>query len=274
MPKVRNTIRLLKWWTRQVPIVLKTRSEPRRGRWHLLSIDVPGGLDWRWELWRRIAPKEFLVDLDGGRIYFSATTINGDRGTFGEIFIRNDYFSNYRDAVVVDVGAHKGYFGAYAFLHGAGAVLSYEPEESNFAFLERAASSFRNNGHEWRTVRAAVGSHERDVELKVSQNSWSHSIVLVPEREDTGQVQKVNLVRMQDVLQEAQSFNKRIIVKIDVEGAECEVVRETPSESWVAVDELFLEMHSFAPCSRSELIAHLAMEVVRSDGLLYLVRAG
>ena len=49
----------------------------------------------------------------------------------------------------------------------------------------------------------------------------------------------------------------RLVVKIDAEGAECEIVLETSVESWHDVDEVFLEFHDFAPCSRGAIIDHL-----------------
>ena len=86
------------------------------------------------------------MQVGDGNIWFAADSINGDRGTFGEIFVTQCYSSDYSDATVVDIGAHKGYFGAFAFVQGAKAVLSYEPEDENFAALERAAESFRARG--------------------------------------------------------------------------------------------------------------------------------
>ena len=59
---------------------------------------------------------------------------------------RRAYAGDYRGAFVVDVGAHKGYYGAYALAHGARWVVSYEPETANFALLERAASDVRERG--------------------------------------------------------------------------------------------------------------------------------
>ena len=43
-----------------------------------------------------------------------------------------------RGRIVLDVGAHKGYFGAWALSQGAALVVSCEPERSNFARLSRA----------------------------------------------------------------------------------------------------------------------------------------
>jgi FkbM family methyltransferase len=270
--RFRNLVRLLRWWAKQVPVVRALPTFPRRGGWHLLSLDVPGGLGWDWNLWPRIAPEEFHVDLGHGKIFFSGATINGDRGAFAEIFVAGDYRSDYRDRVVVDVGGHKGYFGAYALLHGAKAVLSYEPEESNFAFLERAADSFRARGLDWRTVRAAVGAREREAELIVMRDSWSHSLHAGSPEETQG-FQKVRVISIRDVLEQAQALAGPILVKIDVEGLECEIVLGVAKQAWASVDELFVEVHPFAPCTSGEVVAHLEMRASMENGLLHLIRS-
>jgi FkbM family methyltransferase len=269
--KLRNLLRLLRWWRRQVPLVRTLVSSPRGARWHLLSLDVPGGLGWNWELWPRLAPEEFLLDLGRGQVFFSGKTINGDRGAFSEIFVAGQYRSDYRDGVVVDVGAHKGYFGAWALLQGAKAVLSYEPEARNFALLDRAAATFRAHGADWRVVRAAVGARERTADLVVSRDSWSHSLHHVAQGERR-EVQNVNVVALRDVLERARKLGGRTLVKIDVEGLECELVLETSPEAWAGVDEVFVEVHAFAPCRPDQLVAHLGMRAVQADGLLHLTR--
>lgn len=272
MAKIANTVALLKWWVGQVPVVMRAQTTPRRARLHLLSIDVPGGLASNWNIWAALSQEEFRMQVGDGNIWFGADSINGDRGTFGEIFIAQCYSSDYSDATVLDIGAHKGYFGAYALTHGAKAVLSYEPEDENFTALERAAQSFRAAGHEWRTTQAAVGSHQRTAKLNLSRGSWTHSLHQASELDPTGQVQDVAVIPLRDVIEEAAAFKRRMIVKIDVEGSECEAVLETAPDFWATVDELFLEMHSFAPCATDEIVAHVPMDLVSADGLLHFLR--
>ena len=49
--------------------------------------------------------------------------------------------TDYAGAVVLDLGAHKGYFGAYALARGARLVISFEPETANLELLERGAET-------------------------------------------------------------------------------------------------------------------------------------
>jgi FkbM family methyltransferase len=272
MAKIAHTAALLKWWVRQVPVIRKVRTTPRRARWHLLSLDVPGGLASNWNIWAAISPTEFSLQVGEGRIWFAAEKINGDRGTFGEVFVQQCYGADYLGATVLDIGAHKGYFGAYALTCGAQAVWSYEPEDENFAALERAAESFRAKGYEWRTTKAAVGSRAATAQLILSRASWTHSLRRAPELDPTGRVQDVTVIPFRGLIEEAAAAKRRLIVKMDIEGSECDVVLETAPDWWATVDELFIEMHSFAPCTTEDVVAHVPMDVASANGPLHLVR--
>lgn len=64
-----------------------------------------------------------------------------------------------------------------------------------------------------------------------------------------------------DILAEAESLTDeraRLIVKINVEGAECGIVLGTPAEAWSVVSELFVETHPWAACAAADLAEHLA----------------
>lgn len=269
--RLRSIVRLLAWWRLQVPVVAGLRTTPRRGRWHLLSTDAPGHLGTTWRIWRLLSPRRIDIDLRDGVIHVDRATINGDRGVFAEVFVANCYRTDLEGAVVVDIGAHKGYFGAYALLNGAHAVFSYEPERRNFADLERAASSFRNRGHVWHAIHAAVTSTEGQRKLYVHEESWSHSLHVASAAGDRD-VQEVRVVALSDVLHEADQLAGKLIVKIDAEGSECEMILDTPQHDWRRVDEVFVELHDFSGCTAGDVIAHVGLTVVRQDDIVHLRR--
>src|SRR5918998_5405122 len=117
----------------------------------------------RWQLIRlalhkRFGKTDFELRLPGGSVFVAAETFAVDQATLHEIFLAHDYETDFSNATVVDFGAHKGYFGAYAISTGAASVISYEPERQNFAYLERAVSSFRSKqSADWRAYKAGVG---------------------------------------------------------------------------------------------------------------------
>lgn len=213
---------------------------------------------------KRLRPAHaYPIELRRGEppVYLSGKDLTIDRVALFEIFLHRCYATDYEDAVVVDVGAHKGYYGAYSLLRGARTVLSYEPEGRNFDFLERTASSFRSAGRDWQVHKAAAGSRSGEVELQVSEESFAHSVLRLPSsgRRQAVATERVPVIAMDDVLKAAASFSgRRFIVKVDAEGAECDIILPTPVEAWRGVDELFVEVHSFAPCGAEEIVAHLA----------------
>jgi FkbM family methyltransferase len=196
--------------------------------------------------------------LGGIRVYVDRATLDTDWEAWRQIFFPKYgvYTSDYKDATVVDIGAHKGYFAAFALLGGARRVFSYEPERRNFTLLSRAASSFREQGR-WTRRKAAVGERAGRAELMINEGSWGHSLMAAAEMPTAAE--EVEVVSMTSVLEEASSAKaRRIVVKIDAEGSECEIVLGTEAEDWRAVDEVFLEHHDFAPCTLDEIIDHLA----------------
>jgi FkbM family methyltransferase len=239
--------------------VIRLRASLRR-RCELLTMDyvLPIALRVRRAPMLRLQTRS---DFAAGTLYFGRESFSVDRIAYFGVFLEGWYRSDYRNAVVVDVGGHKGYFGAYALLEGASEACSYEPESRNFAALERTAASF---GKSWSIHRAAVGSAAGTAELHVSAESAGHSVVH-EEHEGERRVlgsEQVAMVAMQDILEEAAARGARLIVKIDAEGSECEIVLDTPVEAWREVDDVFLEIHHFAACSTAEIVEHL-----RSAGL-------
>ena len=191
-----------------------------------------------------------------GTIYFGHRSFPIDRVAYFGIFLERWYDADYLGAVVVDVGAHKGYYGAYALLEGAAEIRSFEPEAENFALLEKTAASFDKP---WHTHPAAVGSATGRALLHVSGESASHSLVRneASGSRETIRSESVAVVAMEDVLNDARRSGAPIIVKIDAEGAECDIVLGTPVEAWQPVEHVFLEVHDFAACSTAAIVEHL-----------------
>ncbi|MDQ3672667.1 MAG: FkbM family methyltransferase [Actinomycetota bacterium] len=193
-----------------------------------------------------------------GTVYLSHADYTVDWESFKWAVVDDAYATDYDDAVVLDIGAHKGYFGAHGLARGARLVISFEPETANLELLERAAATYREAGAEWRVRPVAVGATEGEAELRLMAGSWAHSLH-PPDSWAQYEVgtQRVRIEAMADILDEAGSLGQRLIVKVNTEGEECAIVLRTPPEAWSKVSELFVEMHEWAPCSAAELAAHL-----------------
>jgi FkbM family methyltransferase len=204
----------------------------------------------------QIAVGDARVELGGGRDFPI------DWKTFVEIFVDESYATPYRDAAVLDVGAHKGYFGAYALARGASVVVSFEPAATNYEALDRAAKPL---GDRWLTRNAAIGSTAGAGVLLLDRTSWAHSLVEV---ERPAGEQAVSIVTLEQALAELPKGGSPTIVKIDAEGSECDILART--EALERVDVLMVEWHpAVAPCTREELIG-----TVESGGLGFVTSAG
>ena len=195
-----------------------------------------------------------------GDIALSYADNETDRNVVWDVFMNRCYGDDFHGSTVIDIGAHKGYFGAYALMQGARKVTSYEPELQNFDFLNQTAQSFQRRGGEWEPRRAAVTGRTGEVELRVDPSSWAHSIVTADTALTTAaNTQLVAGTAMTDVIasETAKPACDRLLVKIDAEGAECDIVLQTPLGVWQSVDEVFIEFHEFAACSQDEIVDHL-----------------
>ncbi|HXG76084.1 MAG TPA: FkbM family methyltransferase [Gaiellaceae bacterium] len=178
----------------------------------------------------------------------------GDQGALAvdwkalvEVVAGAGYVEDYRGAHVLDVGAHKGYFGALALARGAAFVASFEPATSNFEALARAAAPLAGR---WLARNAAVWSRAGQAVLRLDGTSWAHSLVAV--ERPAGQ-ERVAVVTLEQALAELPVGGSRTIVKIDAEGSECAILSGAPLDR---VDVLLVEWHAaVAPCTRDELVA-------------------
>lgn len=258
--------------SRHLPRALLSRGVPLRTRWSLLAV----------ALRRRLAPTSvYEVRLGRARLPVTHDDYPVDWETLKTIVVDGHYELDYSGAVVLDIGSHKGYFGAYALERGAKAVLSFEPEAGNFRFLERCAAPYLARGVDWRLRSAAVGASAGEAELHVMGASWGHS--LGPPEEwaeyEVG-LERVQVVAMTDVLAEATGLagpGSSLVVKINAEGAECAMVLGTPPAAWETVSAMFVATHSWAGCDADELAAHLATAGLargpsRVDHVLSLLR--
>lgn len=211
---------------------------------------------------RRLRPAPvYGARYGGGRVFLSHEDFETDWRTLAYVLVDEAYAGDYAGAVVLDLGAHKGYFGAYALARGARAVVSYEPARANLALLQRAAASFRARGADWRVRASVVGAQAGEADLHLLRGSWGHSLA-PPEAfaEYEVGVERVPVEALADVLEEGRALaaGARLVVKMNVEGAECEAVLETPPHAWAGVGEAYVETHAWASCGAGELTAHLA----------------
>lgn len=189
--------------------------------------------------------RDLEVRLCQCSVWLGRDTFAIDWNVFIEIFLDHAYgLIDYAGADVLDAGAHKGYFAAFALENGASSVTSLEPEPYNFRHLARAAAG----NDAWRVRRQAVAGKAGTRSLRLGL-AYSHSLVLETGSEDAIEVEAVTLAELLGA-----SSGGRLIAKLDIEGAECEALSATPAEKLSGLDALVVETHADAPCGRDDVV--------------------
>lgn len=211
---------------------------------------------------RRIRPADaYGLRYGRGTVYLSHADYAIDWESFKFVVVDEAYPADYEGAIVLDLGAHKGYYGAYALEHGARTVVSFEPEKANVELLERSAASYRARGADWRVRAVALGAEPGEAELHLMSSSWAHALH-PPDTWAEYEVgtQRVPIEATADVLTEGAALSRdtgRLIVKVNTEGEECAMVLGTAAEAWGLVSDVFVEVHPWAACGAPELLSHL-----------------
>jgi FkbM family methyltransferase len=172
--------------------------------------------------------------------------------------LRGDLFPVELDGrVVLDIGAHKGYFGALAVLDGAAAVVSFEPESGNFRALTRAAVTGARTTV-WERRQEAVGATAGRVDLHVSSESWSHS-VYAPASGDLVRTEHVPMVAFGDVLADASARwpGLPVVVKLNVEGAAGDCLLSVTAEALAPTEVLLVDLEANTPQRLDDVLAHI-----------------
>ncbi len=251
--------------------VIGSRVLPVHAKWQVARFVLAGG--------SRKCKGQLLIPVGRGCLFLDAQE-KADFDTFWEIFVRQDYETNYQGAVVVDVGAHKGCFSAYALLKKARAAFCFEPEERNFAALTQSAASFRAARVPVTIYEAAVAAVSGDVDFYVTNQSWSHSLVPRADRQIVA-VKRVRAIALTDIIEEVRGLSQKhpIILKMDIEGAEYDVLMNTRPTVLSRVAEMFVEVHSPAKIDQGQLFGHLAAagfhrRLSRNSAVWHVVQAG
>jgi len=129
-------------------------------------------------------------------------------------------YMNVREGVFVDVGAHVGKYTVIMArkLKRARMVLAFEPHPVNFKYL---LVNLRLNGlSNVLPFNMACYSSDRCLDLYVSQDSGLHSLIL-PRSERKIKVKACTI----DAMVEKLHLEDIRLIKVDVEGAEIEVIK-------------------------------------------------
>lgn len=129
---------------------------------------------------------------------------------------------------VLDIGANVGQYSALLRAAGyRGRIISLEPLADAYERLSRRASG----DDRWTTVNSAVGAEPGELEINVSANSFSSSILPMSEAHLSADphsayvsTQKVPVTTVKDLVREHDVDPARCLLKVDTQGYEGEVL--------------------------------------------------
>ncbi len=173
-----------------------------------------------------------------------------------------DYFPMQQSAIIVDVGAHYGYFALFAALNLSkdSIIHSIEPSQENFNVLQENLK--KNN-------RFPIQSHQIGLDRKRGERvlyggtSFNHSFFGSAEK---GKHQ-VPTLSLQDFI-EQQDLERIDLLKLDCEGAEFPILLGANAETLDRIQTIILEFHDLpeAGYTSMQLVHHLRQhhfEIVR-----------
>ncbi|MCX6782135.1 MAG: FkbM family methyltransferase [Candidatus Magasanikbacteria bacterium] len=144
--------------------------------------------------------------------------------------------------VIIDVGAHAGYFTIYCrAINPIVKVLALEPEPENYQFL---LENIRLNKIEnVEPLELALSGISGEADLLISGDSHNHSLsgndMLV-----TGKSIKVKTCSLSD-LAERYKLKKIDLIKMDIEGEEYNVISKLSDNDFSIVSAFIFEYHNF-----------------------------
>lgn len=176
-----------------------------------------------------------------------------DIPTYKQVFINKEYdfFVTKQPMVIVDAGANIGLASIYfANKFPDAKIIAIEPEASNFEVLKKNVAQYPNIV----PVHAALWDKNETINLiDPGLGKWGFMTVgnESPESEIGKNCHVVPAMTVKKIMQD-NDLKKIDILKIDIEGAEKEVFRDT--SSWIeSVDSIIVELHERMKegCNRS-----------------------
>lgn len=187
---------------------------------------------------------EILIPLM--REYVATVYTKEDWDTFIDIFIYQPYRKmKYRDATVLDIGAHRGYFVLYCLLRDARRVVCFEFDKTNLDCLAKTiAVNSLNDRVE--VVPKALSDRSGTIAMNVYGESWSHSSIDRNDKAPIGR-NEIDAVTLSEAVSDLGGDG--MIVKSNCEGGECSIFEQIPIE----IGEAIVAYHPYAPCSQAQL---------------------
>ncbi len=196
-----------------------------------------------WQLVYALSEKTQTHEIANRSIDFRTDTFSEFmrfRDLAGERSVVKDLLKNLdSDDIFYDIGANVGTYTCFAAAElGPGRTVAFEPEPENVDALQK---NLEINGLGAEIVQVALSNTNGTVDLALTGNEageGEHSIVT----DDNGQTIEVETIRG-DLVIKKRGLPKPTVIKIDVEGAELEVLRGLSSTIQESCRYIYCEIH-------------------------------
>lgn len=171
-----------------------------------------------------------------------------DQSVVAEIFKWREYraceeYIAHTALPIIDVGAHAGFFTLYVrSLNQESKIIALEPEPENLKALRWHIAENRLRGVE--VLAAALAEKTGKRWLKISPDSHNHQLIAKREKGNEQNFLSVAALDFQSVLDKARA-EKVGLIKMDIEGAEIEVIKSWSDEDFYKIGAIILEYHNY-----------------------------
>ena len=190
--------------------------------------------------WKKVASQwEKLINtVRNHNVFFRENSI--DKSIYDEVYIQNAYEIKKlnEDDIVLDIGAHCGYFSKLCLDKGSKNVIAFEADEGNYRCYLKNLSKYQG----WKCHNIAVWKETCDevsfYTYPNSENTGLNSFYKNPYM-NSCEENKVKAISLDDILS---SYDKINILKIDAEGSEYDILMN--SKSIQKIENIVGEYHN------------------------------
>lgn len=227
---------------------------------------------------RRLKKREFKKVKKGSLVkdsFFNFSVFAYDNWSlhylFSEIFISNEYLfePETEKPLIIDCGANIGMSAIYFKWKFPGSrIIAFEPNPNAFFLLEK---NIKENALKDIEIHN-LGLSNRDGELSFFIDTYNPGTLigsLIKKRGGPGEL-KVKTARLSSFVSE---YERVDLVKMDVEGAELDIIKELSSSGMMTkVKEFIIEYHHNIPGENPDLSHFLSL--FETNGYSYNIKAG
>ena len=154
-----------------------------------------------------------------------------DPYTFYEVFECNCYHSNFIDRNILDLGSNRGFFTIYAKTYGANIVVAVEPIPNLYNKMTLNCKEYEN------VIKINMAVHDTNTILNFIENDTCS-------KSDINGTIEVKTITLKDLLVAFPTDDNNLFMKMDIEGAEFNVINKVEREVIRRFSNIIIEIHT------------------------------